>query len=340
MKYTKLIAILLAAVILMVFTAACANSERPENTVPGAGGETSYDAESTSKIGTVSENNNGNQSGIQSSAIVVTDMTGREVKLDAPADRIVVLDAADCEILYAIGAGDKVVGRGEYCSYPEEVLNVPAVQSGSETNIEQIIVLNPQVVIMSKMGQSVEQVEALENAGIKVFASDAQKIEDVYKAIELIGAIAGKDDKAASVVSEMKKAFSDIKSKVKDVGRKTVYFEVSPLEWGLWTAGEGTFMNELSDMLGLENIFSDVSGWAEISQEQVIERNPDYIVTVAMYFGEGPKPVDEIMGREGWQNINAIKNGKVLNADQNEISLPGPRLVNGANTLYEFVYGD
>lgn len=305
MKYTKQIAILLMAVILVVFTAGCVNSEKSE-----------------------------------SSAIVIKDMTGREVKLDAPADRIVVLDAADCEILYATGAGSKVVGRGEYCNYPEEVLAVPAVQSGSETNIEQIIALEPQIVLMTKMGQTVEQVEALENAGIKVFASDAQKIDDVYKAIELIGTIAGADDKAASVINEMKTAFSDLKSRVKDGEKKTVYYEVSPLEWGLWTAGEGTFMDELSDMLGLENIFSDVSGWAEVSQEQVIERNPDYIVTVAMYFGEGPSPVEEIMGRGGWQNINAIKNGNVLNADQNEISLPGPRLVNGAITLYEFVYGD
>ncbi|NLY18939.1 MAG: ABC transporter substrate-binding protein, partial [Clostridiaceae bacterium] len=241
MKYTKPVTVLLMIAILAAFMTGCVNSGKHENAVTTAGNETSLNTGTTSSTVSVSVNENEKSQGTQSTAIVVTDMTGREVKLDAPAERIVVLDAADCEILYAIGAGDKVVGRGEYCNYPEEVLAVPVVQSGSETNIGQIIALNPQIVFMSKMGQTVEQAEALENAGIEVFASDAQKIEDVYKAIELIGAITGKDDQAASVVSEMKKAFSDIKSRVKD-GDKTIYFEVSPLEWGLWTAGEGTFM--------------------------------------------------------------------------------------------------
>ncbi|MDD4296832.1 MAG: ABC transporter substrate-binding protein [Ruminiclostridium sp.] len=347
MRYSKKIAILLITLIFLAFTAGCVNSENPKETETietiGSNAETGDSANTGSTSLTEASSGKKNETGeaadTQSSAIVITDMTGREVKLDAPAERIVVLDASDCEILYAIDAGDKVVGRGEYCNYPEEVNAVPSVQSGSETNIEQIIALEPQIVLMTKMGQAVEQVEALENAGIRVFASDSQKIEDVYTAIELIGTITGKNEKAAAVVSDMKKSFSDIKSKVKDGDRKTVYFEVSPLEWGLWTAAKGTFMDELSDMLGLDNIFSDVSGWAEVSQEQVIERNPDIIVTIAMYFGEGATPVEEIMSRSGWENITAVKNGDVLNADQNEISLPGPRLVDGAASLYEFVYG-
>jgi iron complex transport system substrate-binding protein len=332
MKYTRKVGIILILVILAVSAAGCVVSEKPSGTETSAVSATEPGNNSAADAGRTDDSKN--------ASIVVNDMTGREVRLDAPAERIVVLDSADCEILYAIGAGNKIVGRGEYCDYPEEVNAVPSVQSGSETNIEQIIALEPQIVIMTKMGQSLEQVEALENAGIKVFASDAQKIEDVYTAIELIGIITGHNNEAASVIDDMKKAFSDIKNKVAGKSSKKVYFEVSPLEWGLWTAGEGTFMDELADILGLENIFSDVSGWAEISEEQVIERNPDYIVTVAMYFGEGPTPVEEIMGRNGWQDITAIKNGQVLNADSNEISLPGPRLAKGAATLYEFVYGD
>lgn len=332
MKFTRQIGILLFVVVFSVFTAACGRSEKPADTGTTVASATEPTNNTTTEASKTDKS--------QNTAITVTDMTGREVKLDAPAERIVVLDAADCEILYAIGAGEKIVGRGEYCNYPESVNAVPSVQSGSETNIEQIIALKPQIVIMTKMGQSLEQVEALENAGINVFASDAQKIEDVYTAIELIGAVSGKKDEAYFVINNMKKAFSDIKAKINDNTGKTVYFEVSPLEWGLWTAGEGTFMNELADMLGLENIFSDVIGWAEVSEEQVIERNPDYIVTVAMYFGEGLTPVEEIMGRKGWQNITAVKEGQVLNADQNEISLPGPRLTKGAASLYEFVYGD
>ncbi len=96
-------------------------------------------------------------------------------------------------------------------------------------------------------------------------------------------------------------------------------------------------MDEIAGLLGLTNIFADVDGWGEVSQEQVIERNPDYIVTIAMYTGDGVKPVDEIAGRMGWQNISAVKNGRIYNADSNEISRPGPRIADAARALYDFV---
>ena len=273
----------------------------------------------------------------EDAAVTVTDMTGREITLDAPATRIVALTASDCEILYALGAGDTLVGRGEYCDYPEDVQDVP---SGYETNIEEIIALEPQVVLMATMAQTTEQVEALEAAGVRVVVSDAQDIAGVYTAIELIGAVTGKNDEAAALVAGMKDSFAAIAAEAKGDGSKTVYFEVSPLEYGLWTAGKGTFMDELAQMVGLKNAFEDVEGWAAISEEQVLERDPDYIVTISMYYGEGPTPVEEIMGREGWQELKAVKNGAVFNADSNEISRPGPRLVDAAQALYDFVYGE
>ena len=103
----------------------------------------------------------------------VTDMKGRNIVLNGDVTRVVALTAADCEILYAIGAGDALVGRGEYCDYPQAALSLPAVQSGAGTNIEQIIALTPQVVFMDTMAQSVEQIEQLETAGIRVVVSDS-----------------------------------------------------------------------------------------------------------------------------------------------------------------------
>ena len=276
----------------------------------------------------------------EDAAVTVTDMTGREITLDAPATRVVALTASDCEILYALGAGDTLVGRGEYCDYPEDVQAVPSVQSGYETNVEQIIALEPKVVLMATMAQTKEQVEALEAAGVHVIVSDAQDIAGVYTAIELIGAVTGKNDEAAALIAGMKDSFAAIAAKAEGDGSKTVYFEVSPLEYGLWTAGKGTFMDELAQMIGLKNAFEDVEGWAAISEEQVLERDPDYIVTISMYYGEGPTPVEEIMGREGWQELKAVKNEAVFNADSNEVSRPGPRLVDAAQALYDFVYGE
>lgn len=275
----------------------------------------------------------------ETAGVSVTDMTGREITLSEPATRIVALTAADCEILCALGCEDALVGRGEYCDYPACVLDKPSVQSGYETNIEQIIALQPQVVLMATMAQTVEQVEALESAGVKVVVSDAQDIEGVYYAIRMIGALMGKDAEAEALAADMQAAFAGIADKAENTG-KTVYFEVSPLQWGLWTAGKGTFMDELATLCGLTNAFADVDGWAAISEEQVLERDPDYIVTITMYYGEGPTPIEEIKGRPGWDALKAVQNDDILNADSNEISRPGPRLMDAAETLYTFVSDD
>lgn len=273
-------------------------------------------------------------------SVTITDMTGREITLEEPATRIVALTPSDCEILFAIGAGDMLVGRGTYCDYPAEVLEVSTVQSGYDTNIEQIIALEPQVLLMSTMAQTEEQVAALESAGIHVVVSDAKDIEGVYTAIRMIGALMDKEAEATAVIEDMKDNFAQVAAKATGDGTETVYFEVSPLEYGLWTAGEGTFMNEVASLLKLKNAFADVEGWGEISEEQVIQRNPDYIVTISMYFGEGPLPEEEIKGRSGWENITAVKNSAILNLANDELSRPGPRLVEGATLLYDFVYGE
>ena len=268
--------------------------------------------------------------------VTVTDMKGREIHLDAPATRIVALTASDCEILAALGCGDCLVGRGEYCDWPAEVLAVPAVQSGAGTNLEEIIALEPQVLLMSTMAQTEEQVQALEAAGIRVVVSDAQDIQGVYASIRLIGALMGKEAEAEALVAQMEGVFDQVAADSVNTG-KTVYFEVSPLQWGLWTAGRGTFMDEMAAMCGLTNAFADVEGWGEISQEQVIERDPDFIVTIGMSYGDGPTPVEEIMARPGWENLKAVVNGTVFNASNDELTRPGPRLMDGVTSLFEFV---
>lgn len=272
------------------------------------------------------------------SGLTVTDMTGREIALDGPASKIVALTASDVEIIYALGAGDLLVGRGEYCDYPAEVLDKPVVKSGAETNLEEILALQPDVVIMATMAQTEDQVNALEQAGVRVIVSDAQNLDGVYQAINLIGAITGKTEEAAALVKQMQDTFAAVKAKSQDTG-KTVYFEVSPLEYGLWAAGNGTFMNELASICGLTNAFADVEGWGEISEEQVFAKDPDYIVTTSMYWGEGPTPVEEILGRAGWDQLKAVKNNQIFNADSNAITRPGPRLMDAVQALYDFVYG-
>ncbi|MFH1513656.1 MAG: ABC transporter substrate-binding protein [Bacillota bacterium] len=263
-------------------------------------------------------------------AITGTDMTGREIALAGPATRIVALTAADCEILYALGAGETLVGRGAYCDYPAEVLNVPSVESGYETNLEQIIALEPQLVLMGTMAQSKEQVEMLESAGIAVAVSSAGDIEGVYQSIALIGTLTGKTAQADALIADMRATFDALR----ETGISgSVYFEVSPLQYGLWTAGSGTFMQEIADILGLANIFADLDGWAQVSEEQVLLRNPDYIVTTATDYGVEPSPGEEILSRTGWESVTAIQNNAVFSGFGDSITRPGPRLSQGAQSL-------
>jgi len=273
-----------------------------------------------------------------SGAIAVTDMLGREVTLKAPPERIVVVNPADCEILYAIGAGGAIVGRGEYCNYPEEVIALPAVSS-YEVDPEQVIALSPDLVIMGPMPKPEENIPVFAQAGIPVIISGANSIDEVYTAIGLIGAATGRREEAEKVAADMRASLEQVSARAKEanLGERTVYFEVSPLEYGLWTAGSGTFMDELCGLMGFRNAFSDISGWSEVSEEEVIARDPDYIVTIAMYGGEGPTPVEEILSRRGWQGMKAVQNRAVFNADADMTSRPSPRLAAAAEELLDFV---
>ena len=271
----------------------------------------------------------------ENNTITVTDMFGREITIEGPVTRVIAMEPSDCEILYALGCGDALVGRGKYCDYPAAVLEVPAVQAGQELNLEEILALNSQVVIMADMAQTKEQVTLLEQNGVKVIVTDGNNIEEVYENIRLLGKIMGKEAEAEAVITDMQKTFADVAAKSEKT-EKTIYFEVMPLDWGLWSAGANTFMHELAEICGMKNAFADIEGWQQVSQEQVIERNPDYIVLVT---GMGETAVDEVMGRAGWENITAIKNGAVYNADSYAMTRPAPRLAEAVVNLYNFLNG-
>lgn len=271
----------------------------------------------------------------EGNAITVTDMAGREVVIEGPVTRIITMQPSDCEILYAIGCGNALVGRGEYCDYPAEALDAPAVQSGANTNLEEILALQPQVVIMTDMNNTPEIVELLQQNGIAVIETDADSIEEVYVSIRLLGQIMGKEAEAEAVVADMQATFADIAAK--SVQREqTIYFEISPLQWGLYSAGTGTFMHELAEMCGLKNIFGDAEGYLAVSEEQVLERNPDYIVLMN---GMGETSVEEVMGRENWGEVAAVKNGAVYNDINSIMTRPAPRLKDAAIELYNFING-
>ena len=265
----------------------------------------------------------------------VTDMLGREIHVTDKLTRIVALSPADMEILYAIGAGDTVVGRTVYCDWPAESESISVVGSGDQTNIEEIIALDPQAVVMTTMAQTEEQVAELEAAGISVIISQAETIDGIYTDIELLGQLTGHEDGAADLISSMKDTIQGFSDKAKEQEQHTVYFEVSPLEWGLWTTGTDTFMHSTAEMLNMKNIFDDVQGWAAISEEQVIERDPEFIVTTST----AEDAIEEICSRPGWEDLQAVKNGHIIVFAHDELTRPGPRITEAIETFYNAVYG-
>ena len=266
-------------------------------------------------------------------AITVTDMFGREVTLAEPATRIVAMEPGDCEILCALGCEEALVARGLYCDYPASVLELPAVASGGDTNLEELLALEPQVIVMNDMAHTKEQVELLAQNGVQVITTNADSIAEVYENIRLLGAVMGKNAVAEAIIADMQATFDGIAAR-SEATDKTIYFEVMPLEWGLWSAGTGTFMHELAEICGMQNAFADIEGWQPISQEQVIERNPDYIVLVT---GMGETAVDEVKDRAGWGDMEAVKSNKIYNADSYQMTRPAPRLKEAALELYDFL---
>jgi len=268
--------------------------------------------------------------------VTVTDMTDRTVTLAKPAEKVVVLTASCAEIVYALGKGDTVVGRGEYCDYPAEILNVPSVQSGYETNIESIIALQPDLVIMDTMAQTTEQIAALETAGIPVLMTTENGIAGVYTAIETIGAVMGAEENAAAIVADMKEGFAMLDGLYAEAGI-TVYFDIEPEAWGLYTCGAGTFMDEIASLLGLKNIFADQTGWVPVSSEQVIALNPDLIVSTNAYDFDGKTPKEELVSRAGWDVISAVADDAIFMADNSAMTRPGPRLLEAAVDLAAYI---
>ncbi|NLE24378.1 MAG: ABC transporter substrate-binding protein, partial [Clostridiaceae bacterium] len=216
--------------------------------------------------------------GLQSNtrgSISLTDSRGVEVTLKKTPEKIVSLMPSNTEILFALGCGEKVIAVSDYCNFPEETANLPKLPTGEQLSIEQIIALTPDAAIIGKMTAMEDQVAQLEQAGVKVIVTEANNLSETYEVIEMIGTATGKEKEAKTIIRNMKEGFEKIKEEVENKAASKVYVEVSPLEYGLWSCGQNTFIQELIEIVGAKNIFDDIEGWAAVSEEQVIVRDPD-----------------------------------------------------------------
>ncbi|WP_052947343.1 ABC transporter substrate-binding protein [Aneurinibacillus tyrosinisolvens] len=202
--------------------------------------------------------------------LTIKDSTGKEVKIDKEPQKIVSVMPSTTEIAFALGLGDKVVGVSNYDDYPKEAAAKKKV-GDLNVSIEKVVSLEPDLVL-ADTGNG-KAVDNLRKAGIPVIATEAKTLDDIYGMIEMIGKATGTSDKANDVVGKMKEDVKQVEEKVKSVPadkKPKVWVEVDSK---LYTAGKGTFINDMIAMAGGENIASDVDGWKQLSEEKIIERS-------------------------------------------------------------------
>jgi iron complex transport system substrate-binding protein len=274
--------------------------------------------------------------------MTLTDGLGREVRLDAPPQRIVSLAASNTEIIFALGAGDLLIGRDEFSDYPDAALAVPSIGSlYPSVNAEVVIDLQPDLVLAAGI-TSPDDVERLAGLGLTVYATRfAVTLDDVYADILDVGRLTGRSAEAQRLVAEMRARVAAVAATASQVAdRPLVFYEIDATEPARpWTAGPGTFVDQLISLAGGENLGNiAVDPYAQLSLEQLVDQDPDIIVLGSYtYGGQSPELVAQ---RPGWQEIAAVRSGAVHVFDDNLVSRPGPRIVEGLETLARLIHPD
>ncbi|MEY9974571.1 iron complex transport system substrate-binding protein [Lysinibacillus sp. RC46] len=268
--------------------------------------------------------------------MTIKDATGKDITLEAPPEKIVSLIPSNTEILFGLGLNNEIVGVTDNDDYPPEVTKKEKV-GGMDYNIEKIIALSPDIVFTHASGMSYSKgaIEQLEAVGVKVFVvADAKNFNETYTTIEQLGRATGKLEEAKKIVANMKAKVKEVETKLDGVEPKKVFVESSD-EPQIYTAGKGTFMNEMLEMIHAENVAADVNDWYQIDAEKIIAKNPDVIVVAYNYV---PEILTKIPQRAGFETISAVKNKAIVQVDENMISRQGPRLADGLEELAKAVY--
>ncbi|EPU1804784.1 ABC transporter substrate-binding protein [Listeria monocytogenes] len=255
--------------------------------------------------------------------IEVKDATGNTITLEKAPTKIVSLMPSNTEILFALDLGDKVKGVTAYDDYPKEAQKVEKVTSTS-VDTEKIIAIKPDLVLghESMLATEKDAYQLLKDAGINVFVvPDATDLKAAEKSIITVGKLTGKEKEAKEVTDSMEEQKVAIEKKAKELKTSPkVWIEISP---DLYTAGKGTFMNEMLELAGGTNVVKE-SGFIPYNEEKVVELQPDIILSVY------PDAKATIQKRAAWKDIPAVKNDKIYEMDANKLSRPGPRLLEGA----------
>ncbi|MCD8300117.1 MAG: ABC transporter substrate-binding protein [Clostridiales bacterium] len=264
--------------------------------------------------------------------ITVTDSYGEEVTIESEPERVVSVAPNLTETMYFLGVEDKLVGRSDYCDYPEDVVDIDSVGSLYDPDIEAIIALEPDVVIVSTHFDD-ENSQKLEDVGIPVITLyDEEDVTGVYGMIETLGSVMNANDMAAQLVEQMQDTIDEVALTIAGRDEPTVYYVVDFGEYGDFTAGGDTFIGGILDLSGADNIAKDVSGWS-IDTETIIEADPDIIIM-------SEDRVDEFMSTAPYDELTAVQEGNVYGIDTDILDRQGYRNAEGVQTIAEICYPD
>lgn len=269
--------------------------------------------------------------------LTVTDSLGRQVNIQKKPERFVSLAPSNTEILFALGLAQEVVGVTTFCNYPPEAKDKEKVGGFSDPNIEKIVSLKPDLVLATSMHEKV--VGELEKLGINVMVLAAKSVQEVMNTIQLVATTAGNTNEADRVIGEMQKKIDLVKSAVKDIpeGKRVKAFH---LVWDepIMTAGPNTLLHDLITLAGGINIAKDAGQqYPTYSLEVLVAKNPDVIMAPRIHGGGGLDP-EKIKTKTGWNVISAVKNNRVYLLEDDLVSRPGPRIVDGLLEVARALY--
>jgi len=260
--------------------------------------------------------------------LVFVDDLGNTIEFSDYPQRIVSISPSTTEILFAIGAGDKVVGRDDYSLYPEEALSITSVGAlWGELPTEAILALEPDLVVAAQI-ISEDQVGALRDLGLNVYwQANPTTYEDLWENLRNFGKLTSHEDETEALIVDLDTRVKAVQEKVAPLSyHPSVFYELDATDPSApWTAGAGTFIDYIISNAGGSNAVSALEGdYIQISTEELIAANPDVILLADAPYGVTPEIVAE---RPGWDVIAAVVNGALYPIDPNIMSVPGPRLV-------------
>jgi iron complex transport system substrate-binding protein len=275
-------------------------------------------------------------------SIRLQDGSGQEIELAKAAQRIVSLAPSNTEILFALGAGSQLVGRDSFSDYPAEALQIQDVGGGfGNLDIETILAMQPDLVLASPL-TTAEQVQGLRDLGLTVFVlPNPLTFDDLYRNLLNVATLTAKTEQAQRLIAELKQRVQNVEGKLAGVKqRPLVFYEIDGTDPNApWTAGASTFIDMLITKAGGVNFGHDLQGeWIQVSLEEILRRDPDLILLGDAIWGG--VTVEAVLARPGWRELSAVKNQRLYPFDDNIVSRPGPRLVNGLEEMAKLFHPD